>query len=95
MKKNTKLLTLHIVPKAALFALALANCIFIWSHRRVQIGEGISFCVYCPWYDNWSFGNEPSILFLASVLLLISKRWSYLIAGTISGSSRFTAYFLQ
>ncbi len=80
-----KSIIIHTLPKLIILGLALLNFIHIWSYQRVQTGTKISFCVYCPWYDTWSFTNEPSILFLAAFLLLLSRRWSYLIAVAFSG----------
>ena len=80
-----KFMIVHTLPKLIILGLALLNFIHIWFHQRVQTGSKISFCVYCPWYDTWSFTNEPSILFLAAFLLLLGRRCSYLISIAFSG----------
>jgi hypothetical protein len=88
MKQNIKFTLIQILPKLIVFSLAVVNFIFVFSHSSPMpnIGGGaVSFCLYCPWYSTWSFTNEPSILLLATFLILINKRWSYLIAIILSG----------
>ncbi len=74
-----------MLSKVFLLGLALANFILIWSHQRSQRGPSISMCAFCPWYDSWSFTNEPTILLLATILLLFNRRWNYLASCALSG----------
>jgi hypothetical protein len=86
MKEDRNLLLSRLLsPKTVIFALAVANCVFISSHQKTQQGSTISFCAFCPWYENWSFTNEPSLILLAAFFLLLSKRWSSLFAAALSG----------
>lgn len=75
----------NLISRVIPFTLTLVNAVFVWSNRRSQSGSSISLCVYCPWYDTWSFTNEPSVLFMAAVLILVGKRWSYFVAASMSG----------
>lgn len=85
--EKTRTFTEYFVTGMKLFILAgaLSNFVYIFSNQRIQTGSTISFCAYCPWYDTWSFANEPSVLLLASILLLIRKTWSYVIALGLTG----------
>lgn len=42
-------------------------------------------CVACPWYYPWSYTNEPTCLLIAASLLWLSRSWSYVVAGVLSG----------
>jgi len=84
-RQNIKLLFVHILPKLIIFGLALFNFIFILSHRSpIEIGTGISFVEYTPWYDTTGF-FKPIVLLIATFLLAFNKRWSYLFAIISSG----------
>ena len=73
------------MPKVIIFGLALLNFFYVQSHiSPPRTSTTISFPAYIPWYETSDFGDVLIIL-AASVFLLISKRWSYLIAGASSG----------
>lgn len=91
--KSIKSTILYIFPKALIFALALANLAFIRSHQLNQGGTKLSFCVVCPWYETDGFSSIPSVLFLAAFLLLLSQRWSHIIATVLSGGLLFYGLF--
>lgn len=38
-----------------------------------------------PWFQPWSYFNEPSLLLLAATFLLLSKWWSNAISLSLSG----------
>ncbi len=80
------------LPKLIVFGLALFNFFYIQSHIPVRTGTPISFCVVCPWYETSDFDNVLIIL-AASIFLLISRRWSYLAAGVLSGFVLFIGLF--
>ena len=77
---------LFYLPKAFVFGLALLNFFYVLSHIPFDTGTGaaISFPAYSAWYET---SDVKIILFIlaATVFLLISKRWSYLVATAISG----------
>ncbi len=61
-------------PRPIIFGFALFNFILIWIQARNLAISGIA-CVVCPWYHPWSYGNEPTLLLVAAVLLIL-KRFS-------------------
>ncbi len=71
-------------PKLIIFCLALFNYVYIYSKiPQTQTGGAISF--YTPdWYETSNFIVVP-LLLLAAFLLLISRKWIYLIAIALSG----------
>ncbi len=91
MKQRVKLLLFHL-PKIIIFGLALLNFLYIRSHMPNRTGTGISFCYVCPWYETSDF-KDVLIILAASVFLLISKGWSYLISGVLSGFVLFVGLF--
>ncbi|MBA2735306.1 MAG: hypothetical protein H0U50_00820 [Pyrinomonadaceae bacterium] len=84
--------TLFHLPKIIIFGLALLNFLYIQSHIPIRTDTKISFCVVCPWYETSDF-KDVLIILAASVFLLISKRWSYFIAGMLSGFVLFVGLF--
>lgn len=42
-------------------------------------------CLVCPWYDPWSYTNEPTRLLIAASSLWLSRAWSYVIALALGG----------
>ncbi|HMJ08556.1 MAG TPA: hypothetical protein VK468_06105 [Pyrinomonadaceae bacterium] len=84
-QSQTNTFFLFSAVKAIVLILAIANFVFIWMHQKTQTSSTISFCGYCPWYENWTFTNEPSILLLSAFLILASYWWSYLSAAILSG----------
>ena len=93
LPKSIKSFILPIIPKLIVFGIALLNFIFIWNQQKVQTSPTFSFCMYCSWYETWSFTNAPSIILLAAFLLLFSKRWSYIFASALSGYVVFQVLF--
>jgi len=88
MKQRIKSILFYL-PKVFIFGLALLNFFYILSHITTRIGANrtgakISFPAYTPWYETSDF-SDVLIILAASIFLLISKRWSYLIAGALSG----------
>jgi hypothetical protein len=91
MKQRTKSI-LFYSPKVIIFGLALLNFFYILSHIPIRTGEKITFCMICPWYETSDF-KDVLIILAASIFLLISKRWSYFIAGMLSGFVLFVGLF--
>ena len=91
MKQRIKSTLFHL-PKVIIFGLALLNFLYIQSHIPIRTGTKISFCMICPWYETSDF-KDVLIILAASVFLLISKRWSYFIAGMSSGFVLFVGLF--
>jgi hypothetical protein len=84
MKQRTKSILFHS-PKVIIFGLALLNFFYILSYVPTMRTSGkISFPAISYWYETSDVSNIVVIL-AASVFLLISKRWSYLIAISMSG----------
>lgn len=83
MKQIKTILSYVFNPKAIIFALAIIDFLYIYS-KTIKTGTGISFCYICPWYETSTFIHLPMIL-LAALLLLISKKGSYLAAIALSG----------
>jgi hypothetical protein len=85
MKKRLRNSLLQLLePKTIILGFALFNVILIWIEARRLATGGIA-CVVCPWYDPWSYTNEPSILLIAAAFLWLSRKWSYLLALGLSG----------
>jgi hypothetical protein len=42
-------------------------------------------CIACPWYFDWGYNNDPSILLVAATFLMLNKFWSNLISSVLSG----------
>lgn len=83
MKHRIKSVLKHIYqPRLIIFCIALYNFVTLW--RASNAFSGIA-CVVCPWYYEWSFINEPSILLLASAFLLFEKWWGNLVSTILSG----------
>ncbi len=91
MNERTKSILFHL-PKVITFGLAFLNYLYIQAQIPVKTGTTISFCVVCPWYETSDFNNVLIIL-AASIFLLISRRWSYLAAGVLSGFVLFVGLF--
>ena len=68
--------------KVIVFALALYNFISLW-FAYIRIADYGALAP--PWYADWSYTNEPSILLLAASFLFINKFWSYLSSVVLSG----------
>jgi|SRR6185295_12816206 len=85
MNKRFRNALVHLLAlKTIILGFALFNFILIWIEARRLATGGIA-CLVCPWYDPWSYTNEPSILLLAAAFLWMSRRWSYLVALGLSG----------
>src|SRR5258705_5594157 len=81
-RKGAQILALLEV-KSIIFGLAVFNFIFIWVKGERDGGMGGALAP--PWYNFWSFTNEPSRLLLAAALLWLSRKWSYALAAAVSG----------
>ena len=69
-------------PKSIILGLALFNFVHIWT--QAQSMRGIA-CVVCPWYQPWTFTNEPTFILLAAVFLRFGKSWTSALACVLSG----------
>ncbi len=68
------------LPKVILFLITFYN--FVWaSWQNLQGCSGVS----CPWFLTGEFHYPQFFLFLASLLFLIQRLWSYLLSMLISG----------
>lgn len=76
---NTLPKSRYFNSRLVLFAIAVLNFVLIWHASHPTVGA----CVVCPWFYPWSFSNEPTLLLVAAIALLINRRWSYLWALTI------------
>ncbi len=70
--------------KPLILAYALFNFILIWIEARNLALSGIA-CVICPWYDPWSYINEPTRLLVAACSLQLSRGWSYAVTIALTG----------
>ncbi len=92
MKQRIKPILFHL-PKVIIFGLTLLNFLYISSHLpTMRTSDKITFCIICPWYETSDF-KDVLIILAASILLLASKRWSYFIAGILSGFVLFVGLF--
>ncbi len=82
MKQRIKSIFIYL-PKMIFFGLALLNFLYIQSHLTIRASTTVSFPAVIYWYEKSII--DVLILLAASVFLLISKRWCYLIAGALSG----------
>ena len=83
MTSNAAQILALLEMKSIIFGLAVFNFIFIWV--KAERDGGIGGAVAPPWYNFWSFTNEPSRLLLAAALLWLSRKWSYALAAIVSG----------
>ena len=81
-----------LTPKTIILALALYNFLVVWVEAK-KWGSNL-ICYICPWYDPWSFTNEPTRLLLAACGLCLSMRWGYLAACVLSGFTLFEGIYL-
>ena len=92
MKQRTKPILFYL-PKVIVFGLALLNFFYVQSHiPPARTSTTISFISYPSWYETSDF-SVVLIILVASVFLLISKRWCYLIAIALSGYIAATGLF--
>lgn len=81
--KPKKTLRRFVNPTAFLFLVALFNFVWYFSGSFFVyslLHDNITFCLYCPWYWDWSFTNPPSLLLIAAVCLLYGRWQGYLAA---------------
>lgn len=73
MEANLLSLLRRSWPRIILFCLAVLNFLHLWllSPTDPRIA-----CVMCPWYHDWSYTNEPTVLLLAAAFLLINRVWA-------------------
>ena len=69
--------------KSIIFGLSVFNFMFIWVKAERDGGTGGALVP--PWYNFWSFTNEPSRLLLEAALLWLGRKWSYALAASVSG----------
>jgi hypothetical protein len=91
MNEQIRSAVFHL-PKIIILGLALVNYLYIQAQVSIKTGPSISFCLICPWYETSDFNNVLIIL-LASIFLLIGKRWSYIAACVLSGYVVFVGLF--
>lgn len=68
-------------PRSILFGITVFNFVLLWYTANTMTGA----CVVCPWYYPWTYFNEPTLLLLAAISVLLSRKWSYGIALCLSG----------
>jgi hypothetical protein len=78
-------------PRSIILGFALFNFILVWLWARHLALSGIA-CVMCPWYDEWSYLNEPSILLAAALFLRLNRWWGNIVALILS--SYLIGYFV-
>ncbi len=81
--KPKKMFRRFLNPKTVLFLVALFNYVWYFSGSESAnrlLRDSIVFCLYCPWYWDWSFTNPPSLLLIAAVCLLYGRWQGYLAA---------------
>jgi hypothetical protein len=64
-----------------LFGVALFNFVTLWYAAH----HGPQACLVCPWYRPWSYLNEPTLILVATLALLFSRKWTDAIAVGLSG----------
>ena len=79
-----RIVAVFLDPKSIILAIALGNFIFIWVEARNLATSGIA-CLVCPWYDPWSYLNEPSLLLVAAAFLRLSRILALIISMALSG----------
>ena len=70
--------------QSIVFGYALFNFALVWSEAWHYSTSGIAGIV-SPWYDPWSYGNQPTLLLIAAVFLRLRRPWAYLTALGVSG----------
>jgi len=68
-----------------IFLVALFNFVWFFSGSRFVNDFGsnsITFCLYCPWY--WEAFNLSYFSLFAAFLIVIAKKWSYLLACLVT-----------
>ena len=85
MNQRFKAIILFLIdPRSLILAFALFNFILIWTEAWDLAYGGIA-CVACPWYDPWSWLNEPTLLLFSAFCLRLNRMWGYAIAIILSG----------
>jgi hypothetical protein len=81
MKRNVKT-TLRplLTPKTLILLVAMCNCVAVW-----MASDPPGLCFICPWYQHWSFTNEPTRLLVSACLLRLGKAWGYSAAIALCG----------
>ena len=69
-------------PRSFILAFALFNFILVWLWAWQE--RGIA-CVVCPWYHQWSYLNEPTLLLIAALFLRMNRWWGNTIAFVLAG----------
>lgn len=77
---NLRQNTIYLILDVILFCIALANFISLWINSNVFVGAA---CVAYPWYYEWSYLNEPTIILVASYFLLYNIRARYFVSITL------------
>jgi hypothetical protein len=89
MKGKVRTALIYVIqPRTIIFFIALFNFVWFFSKSRIVVEFGstaISFCLYCPWYWDWSLANLPSLSLIAAICLLFARWKGYLAACIISG----------
>lgn len=74
-------------PQLILFLAAVFNFIWYFSQSSTIYhfgSKGITFCLFCPWYWDWSITNPPSLLLVATLCMLFRRWKGYLAALLVS-----------
>ena len=89
MKRKVRTALIYILqPRTIIFLVALFNFVWFFSKSRIVVesgSTGISFCLYCVWYWEWSLTNLPSLSLFATFCMLFARWQGYLAACIISG----------
>jgi hypothetical protein len=81
MKDTAKtILRASLAPESLILGVALCNFIVVWMESATPCMGYI-----CPWYDPWSFTNEPTRLLAAACLLRVRRAWGYSAAIALCG----------
>lgn len=87
-QKIETVLRFLVRPRTIIFLVALFNFVWFFAGSSVVYHLGsnhMSFCFICPWWWDWSFTNAASLSLFAAIVMLFSRRESYLAAMIFSG----------
>ncbi len=86
MKQGIRKSLVYIIqPRMIIFLVALFNFVWFFSGSSFVHHFGstkISFCCICPWY--WEAFNLSYFSLFAALLVVIAKKWSYLLACLVT-----------
>lgn len=67
--------------RSAVLIVALYNFLLIY---RIASNWSLD-CMICPWYTEWSFSNNPSLILMAAIALRLGRRTGSFLALVASG----------